>query len=293
MSGRQGLIFAEMSLGRPMLSFLRPIARPLSTGRLLVRSQRCINPTQQTKRRVGTSSEPSQSSKPSSEPPRPQRNVIGAFTPTSAALFIAVGVGLFWYFRNEKAKLLEQREQEKMSKSFGRPHVGGPFSLVNCTAPPSSPEQRFTHEDLVGKWSLVYFGFTNCPDICPAELDKVTAVVNELAQSNPNLPLQPVFISVDPARDTPSTIRTYLSDFHPSFIGLVGDFHQTKSVCKAYRVYFSTPPDADPKGDYLVDHSIFVYLMDPEGRFVEAFGQAADKDEMVDKIRQFVVEWSK
>ncbi|KAJ3713419.1 SCO1/SenC-domain-containing protein [Lentinula raphanica] len=284
-----------MSLGRPMLSFLRPIARPLSTGRLLVRSQRCINPTQQTKRRVGTSSEPSQSSKSSSEPPRPQRNVIGvrAFTPTSAALFIAVGVGLFWYFRNEKAKLLEQREQEKMSKSFGRPHVGGPFSLVNCTAPPSSPEQRFTHEDLVGKWSLVYFGFTNCPDICPAELDKVTAVVNELAQSNPNFPLQPVFISVDPARDTPSTIRTYLSDFHPSFIGLVGDFQQTKSVCKAYRVYFSTPPDADPKGDYLVDHSIFVYLMDPEGRFVEAFGQAADKDEMVDKIRQFVVEWSK
>ncbi|KAJ3798385.1 SCO1/SenC-domain-containing protein [Lentinula aff. detonsa] len=272
---------------------LRPIARPFSTGKFLVRSQRCINGAQPIKRHVGTSPGSSQPSRPSSEPPRPQRNVIGAFTPTSAALFIVVGVGLFWYFRNEKAKLLEQREQERTSKSYGRPHVGGPFSLVNCTAPPSSSEQRFTHEDLLGKWSLVYFGFTNCPDICPAELDKVTAVVNELRQSNPNLPLLPVFISVDPARDTPSTIRTYLSDFHPSFVGLVGDHQQTKSVCKAYRVYFSTPPDADPKGDYLVDHSIFVYLMDPEGRFVEAFGQAADKDEMVEKISQFVVEWSR
>ncbi|KAH7867654.1 h-sco1 [Lentinula edodes] len=274
--------------------FLRPITtRPFSTGRCLVRPQKHLTGAQLWKRHVGTSPEPSQPSRPSSEPSRPQRNVIGAFTPTSAAIFVVVGVGLFWYFRNEKAKLQEQREKERMSKSYGRPHVGGPFSLVNCTAAPSSSEERFTHEDLLRKWSLVYFGFTNCPDICPAELDKVTAVVNELRQSNPDLPLQPVFISVDPARDTPSTIRTYLTDFHPSFVGLVGNFEQTKSVCKAYRVYFSTPPDADPKGDYLVDHSIFVYLMDPEGRFVEAFGQTAEKEEMVDKIRQFVVEWSR
>lgn len=72
-------------------------------------------------------------------------------------------------------------EKERMSKSYGRPHVGGPFSLINCTSSPS--EQRFTHENLLGKWTLVYFGFTNCPDICPAELDKVTAVVNELSKS--------------------------------------------------------------------------------------------------------------
>ncbi|KAE9408524.1 SCO1 protein [Gymnopus androsaceus JB14] len=225
------------------------------------------------------------------------------FSPTSAALFIATGAGLLWYFRNEKARLVEEREKERMSKSYGRPHVGGPFSLINCTS-----GQRFTHEDLLGKWSLVYFGFTNCPDICPAELDKVTAVVNELGKSlllylvvhipngitsGQDLSLQPVFISVDPARDTPSTIRTYLADFHSSFIGLVGNYQETKSVCKAYRVYFSTPPDADPKGDYLVDHSIFVYLMDPEGRFVEAFGQVAEKEEIVDKIKQFVIEWSR
>lgn len=114
-----------------------------------------------------------------------------------------------------------------------------------------------------------------------------------MGSSGHDISLQPVFISVDPARDTPSTIRTYLADFHSSFIGLVGNYHETKTVCKAYRVYFSTPSDADPKGDYLVDHSIFVYLMDPEGRFVEAFGQVAQKEEMVDKIKQFVAEWSR
>ncbi|GAW07899.1 sco1-involved in stabilization of cox1p and cox2p [Lentinula edodes] len=217
--------------------------------------------------------EPSQPSRPSSEPSRPQRNVIGAFTPTSAAIFVVVGVGLFWYFRNEKAKLQEQRECQNhmVVRMLAAP------SHWSTAPPPRLPPKSDLH-------------MKTCSE---NELDKVTAVVNELRQSNPDLPLQPVFISVDPARDTPSTIRTYLTDFHPSFVGLVGNFEQTKSVCKAYRVYFSTPPDADPKGDYLVDHSIFVYLMDPEGRFVEAFGQTAEKEEMVDKIRQFVVEWSR
>lgn len=103
----------------------------------------------------------------------------------------------------------------------------------------------------------------------------------------------PIFISVDPARDTPERMGRYLADFHPSFVGLVGSYDVTKAACKAYRVYFSTPPNADPNGDYLVDHSIFVYLMDPEGRFVEAFGQSVDADQIVEKIKEEVAEWEK
>jgi len=103
----------------------------------------------------------------------------------------------------------------------------------------------------------------------------------------------PVFISVDPSRDTPLRISQYLEDFHPSFIGLVGGYTETKAVCKAYRVYFSTPPNADPKGDYLVDHSIFVYLMDPNGQFVEAFGQNVSEEEMETKINEVVGQWQK
>ena len=169
----------------------------------------------------------------------------------------------------------------------------------------------FTQEDLLGKWSLVYFGFTNCPDICPAELDKVTTVLNSIrtrllffssrsvvepyrtcqAEKEHGDIFLPVFISVDPARDTPSRISQYLKDFHPSFIGLVGGYTDTKAVCKAYRVYFSTPPNADPKGDYLVDHSIFVYLMDPNGQFVEAFGQNVSAEEVETKINEAVSRW--
>jgi protein SCO1/2 len=158
---------------------------------------------------------------------------------------------------------------------------------------------------------LVYFGFTNCPDICPAELDKVTTVLNNIRALffSPSVVqvltkytktekehgdiFLPVFISVDPARDTPLRIGQYLTDFHPSFIGLVGGYADTKTVCKAYRVYFSTPPNADPKGDYLVDHSIFVYLMDPNGQFVEAFGQNVSAEEVETKINEAVGQWQK
>ncbi|KAF8960241.1 h-sco1 [Flammula alnicola] len=215
-----------------------------------------------------------------------ERNSIGAFTPTSAALFILAGLGLAYYFRHEKARLEEEREKERGLKSYGRPSIGGPFSLT------THDDKPFTDENLLGKWSMVYFGFTNCPDICPAELDKMTAVLNKMQKEHGDIFL-PVFISVDPARDTPRQISEYLKDFHPSFIGLTGGYAETKAVCKAYRVYFSTPPNADPKGDYLVDHSIFVYLMDPTGNFVDAFGQNVEQEQVCEKINEAIANWQK
>lgn len=101
---------------------------------------------------------------------------------------------------------------------------------------------------------------------------------------------QSVFISVDPARDTIPQMKLYLSDFHPHIVGLTGAYTTIKNVCKAYRVYFSTPPDADPKGDYLVDHSIYIYLMDPNGQFVEAFGQSSTAEEVVERVRKEIIE---
>ncbi|TFK35013.1 SCO1/SenC-domain-containing protein [Crucibulum laeve] len=214
------------------------------------------------------------------------RNTVGVFTPTSAAIFVAVGAGLFFYFRQEKARLVEEREKERENKQFGRPNIGGPFSLTTHDGKP------FTEKDLLGKWNLVYFGFTNCPDICPAELDKMTTVLDSVEKEHGDI-FQPLFITVDPARDSPARIEKYLQDFHSSFIGLVGDYQTTKAACKGFRVYFSTPPDADPKGDYLVDHSIFVYLMDPEGKFVEALGQSVDSNQVIEKIREAITEWQK
>lgn len=212
------------------------------------------------------------------------RAAVGVFTPKAAALFVAAGVGLFFYFRYEKQQLLEQRRKEHQAGTIGRAHVGGPFTLT------THHNKSFSELELLGKWNLVYFGFTNCPDICPAELDKVGVVIDALEKEHGKI-FQPLFISVDPARDTIAQIARYLYDFHPRFTGLVGDYAATKSVCKAYRVYFSTPPNADPQGDYLVDHSIFVYLMDPNGEFVEAFGQSAKAEEMIDRVKKEVTEW--
>lgn len=106
----------------------------------------------------------------------------------------------------------------------------------------------------------VYFGFTHCPDICPEELDKMAQMIDLVKDSCGNV-LRPIFITCDPARDTPAVTKEYLKEFHADLVGLTGTWEQVKAVCKAYRVYFSTPPDVKPGQDYLVDHSIYFYLM--------------------------------
>jgi protein SCO1/2 len=105
--------------------------------------------------------------------------------------------------------------------------------------------------------------------------------------------LQPVFISVDPARDSQAQIARYLQDFHPRFVGLTGTYDVVKKTCKEYRVYFSTPPSAKADDDYLVDHSIFMYLMDPDGVFVEAFGQVSTVPEVVERTERELAAWKK
>jgi protein SCO1/2 len=154
--------------------------------------------------------------------------------------------------------------EEAANKSIGKPQIGGPFLLTN------QDNQPFTENDLLGKWTLIYFGFTHCPDICPEELDKMGEAVEMVDKDRPERIL-PLFVSVDPARDTVEQVRKYVAgrclitacacsigidglDFHPRMVGLTGDFDSVKRACKSYRVYFSTPPDAKATDDYLVDH---------------------------------------
>ena len=130
-----------------------------------------------------------------------------------------------------------------------------------------SKNRPFTDKDLLGSFALVYFGFTFCPDICPDELDKITDGLNLADKDSPNVLVQPVFISIDPERDTPEVVGTYLQDFHPRFIGLTGTVEQVKAAARAYRVYYHKTGDDDEK-DYLVDHSIIMYLGDKNGEVV-------------------------
>lgn len=103
--------------------------------------------------------------------------------------------------------------------------------------------------------------------------------------------LIPIFITCDPARDTPAVLGTYLQEFHKDIIGLTGTWEQIKSVCKSYRVYFSTPEGVQKGQDYLVDHSIYFYLMDPEGDFVEAIGRQHSPEAAAAIIRGHVGDW--
>lgn len=104
-------------------------------------------------------------------------------------------------------------------------------------------------------------------------------------------PLLPVFITCDPARDTPAVLKTYLAEFHPGLIGLTGTWEQIKDVCKKFRVYFSTPPGVKAGEDYLVDHSIYFYLMDPEGDFVEAIGRQHSAQAAAKIIVEHMGDW--
>jgi protein SCO1/2 len=103
--------------------------------------------------------------------------------------------------------------------------------------------------------------------------------------------MRPVFITCDPARDTPAVVKSYLSEFHPALIGLTGSWEQVKGVCKAYRVYFSTPQGVKPGQDYLVDHSIYFYLMDPDGDFVEAIGRQHSPQQAAKIIGDHMKDW--
>lgn len=147
--------------------------------------------------------------------------------------------------------------------------IGGPFSLTDQNG------RTVTQEDLLGKPTAIYFGFTYCPEVCPTTLANLTAWMGRLGPEADRLNV--VFVTIDPERDTPAKLKAYLTAFDPRIRGFTGDPAAIARIAAEYRVYYRKVPLGG--GDYTMDHSSAIYLMDARGRFVEpiAYGQANDQ----------------
>jgi cytochrome oxidase Cu insertion factor (SCO1/SenC/PrrC family) len=161
--------------------------------------------------------------------------------------------------------------------STGTPHLGGAFTLINQNG------EAISDTVFRGKFMLVFFGFTNCPDVCPAAMATITTALNQLSPEQQKT-FAPIFISVDPANDTPPVLLDYLGAFHPSFTGLTGDSDAIKAATDAYRVYAAKSED-NPQH---VDHTALVYMMDKNGAFVKFFDDKVSADAMSLALKSLV-----
>ncbi len=162
-------------------------------------------------------------------------------------------------------------------QSEGTALIGGPFSLKDTSG------KRVTDRDFRGKLMLVLFGYAHCPDVCPTELQIVSTVMDMLGPDANKV--APVFISVDPKRDTPDALSSYMKNFSPAITALTGDENDVASAAKAYRVYYRKAGESGA-GEYSVDHSAFFYLMDSEGKYVTHFSFNTAPDAMLAVIKK-------
>jgi protein SCO1/2 len=156
--------------------------------------------------------------------------------------------------------------------------IGGPFQLTDQNG------KAFTEKGLKGKPTLIFFGYTHCPDVCPTSLFEISEVLRALGSDADKV--NAVFISVDPERDTPATMKDYLTSFDPHLEGLSGDPAETAKVLTAYRVYAKKVPTKD--GDYTMDHTALIYLMDRDGRFVSPFNMKRSPEEAAADLKRYL-----
>ncbi|HEX2840935.1 SCO family protein [Hyphomicrobium sp.] len=168
------------------------------------------------------------------------------------------------------------------TETAGKALIGGPFSLLD----PSG--KRVTDKDFAGRPMLVYFGFTHCPDVCPAGLQVIAAALDRMGDMAKGI--TPIFITVDPERDTPEVLGKYVKSFHPEIVGLSGSPDDIAAVTKAYRVYAKKVPDEERPGEYNVDHSSFMYLMNGRGEFVKHFPHSVDAEKLAQELKQVAQE---
>jgi protein SCO1 len=157
--------------------------------------------------------------------------------------------------------------------AVGKAQIGGPFSLIDHTG------KRVTEKDFRGRHMLVFFGFTFCPDVCPAALQVMAAALDRLGDTAERV--TPIFITIDPERDGPERLSHYVRSFHPRLVGLTGTSDEIRTAASAYRVFHKKVEARDSPSDYMMEHASIIYLMDPQGEFVTHFTHATPVETMV------------
>lgn len=195
-----------------------------------------------------------------------------------AALVAALFLGGLWWFTQgaQDTGPLAQCQSTQIAGDGNQ--IGGPFELVNAQG------QTVTDADVITEPTLVYFGYTFCPDVCPLDTARNAEAVDLLAERG--MSVTPVFVSIDPERDTPDVVGDFAYNLHEKMIGLTGSEAQVAAASKAYRTYYKAHDKSDEF--YLVDHSTFTYLMFPEHGFVEFFRRDVSAEVMADRVACFV-----
>ncbi len=200
-------------------------------------------------------------------------------------LGIAAGVAAYQIQGEKNDRLMtlvekpaESQEEEKDIRPVAK-NFGGPFTLTNHLGEPA------THRDFKNQYRLIYFGFTYCPAICPTELQRMTTVLKDLGKDGEAI--QPLFITVDPERDTVPVMKDYVELFHPRLIGLTGTPAQIKEAKKSYKIY-AAKVQTEEMTDYTMDHSSFIYFISPDDSLIRVFKMGDKTEDMTNLIRKYI-----
>lgn len=197
------------------------------------------------------------------------------FAAVSALAVVALLGGTWWAIQSGQS---EDRFAACRGGAVGGGAIGGPLTLVNGQG------QTVTDAEIFTKPTLLYFGYTFCPDVCPLDNARNAEAVDILEEQG--IDVQPAFISIDPARDTPDVVRDFAANLHPKMIGLTGSEDQVKAASQAYKTYFKKQDATDEF--YLVDHSTFTYLVLPEIGFVDFFKREDTANQMAERAACFI-----
>lgn len=197
-----------------------------------------------------------------------------------AVLILALG---YWYIRQKPTDSVVSNTYYPAQETTQSVPIGGPFNLVNTQG------DVVSEQDLLGHYTMLFFGFTYCPDICPTTLALAANAYDALPAKKQNK-LNVTMVSVDPKRDTLEHLYNYVTAYHPDFSGWTGSKEQIDDMVKAYLVYYTImpPADATQPNDYLVNHSGYLYLMGPDGSYIKHFPHEISADELATQLQQLI-----